>query len=79
MSLASIVLLPIVVNEAEETIDVGLLPDAGGLRFEIYKLEEERRLVYANGFVELAASPEAAPVRQVPRIDIQPDSILDRD
>ncbi|HEV7915288.1 MAG TPA: polyketide synthase dehydratase domain-containing protein, partial [Albitalea sp.] len=64
-------LKPIVVNGAEETIDIGLLPDADGLRFEIYRLEDAQRLLYANGVVELAAPPEGAPSRHAAGIDLQ--------
>lgn len=61
----------IVVNEGEETVDIGLLPDADGLRFEIYRQEEERRLVYANGFVELEAAAQGTPVRAAERVDVE--------
>ncbi len=64
-------LRPLVVGEGGETVYIGLQPEAEGVSFEIYRLEEDgRRAVFANGHAELA-SKGTAPVRRAARIDVQ--------
>ena len=54
----------------ERPMDVGLQPDADGVRFEVYRQDVGQRAVFASGSVELV-SKDAAKVPQAARIDAQ--------
>ena len=59
------------VGEAGETVEVGLVPEADGLRFQVYRLQDEQRIVFASGLVELALASEVVDARPLDRIDLQ--------
>src|SRR3569833_1815890 len=57
---------PIVVNEGSETMLVGLVPERGAVRFEIYPSPGEPRDVHSRGLVQLAEAAESDRTAPVP-------------
>ncbi|WP_230427435.1 SDR family NAD(P)-dependent oxidoreductase [Collimonas humicola] len=50
-------LKPIFVNEGSSSFDIGLIPAADGVHFEIYQAHGDTRQIYSQGMLEFGASP----------------------